>query len=313
MNSNKRVTVLMGGISSEREVSLSSGKGVADALRSAGYTVSELDAGADLAGLVASLTEQKPDVVFNALHGRFGEDGCIQGILEWMRLPYTHSGVRASATAMDKAAARAVFLSAGLPVADGKVISIEELAEADPMPAPYVVKPLSEGSSVGVSIVRKGANVRAGIVENWHYGTHALVEEFIPGREITIGVLGDRALTVTDITPTPAEGRDFYDYDAKYKAGGSAHVLPANIDADIAKKACDIAVAAHQALGCAGASRSDFRLDDTGDGPARLILLEVNTQPGMTATSLLPEQAAYCGISYPELCGWLVEQALHRP
>lgn len=309
MSNSKRITVLMGGISSEREVSLASGKGVVEALRSLGHTVSTLDPGADLAALVTTLTEQKPDVVFNALHGRFGEDGCIQGVLNWIGVPYTHSGIRASATAMDKAAARAVFLSAGLPVADGKLVAIEDLAKADPMPAPYVVKPVSEGSSVGVSIVRSGSNTRQEIVENWRYGPHALVEAFIPGKEITIGVLGNRALTVTDITPAPGGGHDFYDYDAKYTSGGSSHVLPAAIDEAVSKQACEIAVAAHQALGCSGASRSDFRLDDTGPGPARLVLLEVNTQPGMTATSLLPEQAAYCGISYPELCGWLVEQA----
>lgn len=311
MSNSKRVTVLMGGISSEREVSLDSGNNVVEALRAFGHNATPLDAGADLGALVAQLKEQKPDVVFNALHGRFGEDGCIQGILEWMHLPYTHSGVRASATAMDKAAARAVFLTAGLPVAQGTVIAIEELSKADPLPVPYVVKPLSEGSSVGVSIVRtSSASVRQSIVAAWHYGPQALVEEFIPGREITVGVMADRALTITDITPTPGAGHDFYDYAAKYTAGGSAHVLPAQIDPDIAQHALRIAVAAHEALGCAGASRSDFRLDDTGTGPARLVLLEVNTQPGMTKTSLLPEQAAYCGISYPELCGWLVEQAL---
>lgn len=311
MSNSKRVTVLMGGISSEREVSLNSGQNVVEALRAFGHTATALDAGADLGALVAQLKEQKPDVVFNALHGRFGEDGCIQGILEWMRLPYTHSGVRASATAMDKAAARAVFITAGLPVAQGKVIAIEELTTADPLPVPYVVKPVSEGSSVGVSIVRtSSAAIRHSIVEAWHHGPHALVEEFIPGREITVGVMADRALTITDITPTPGAGHDFYDYAAKYTAGGSAHVLPAQIDPAVAKHAMTVAVAAHNALGCSGASRSDFRLDDTGTGPARLVLLEVNTQPGMTKTSLLPEQAAYCGINYPELCGWLVEQAL---
>lgn len=312
MSTGKRITVLMGGISSEREVSLSSAAGVVDALRSLGHTVSTLDAGADLAALVTTLTEQKPDVVFNALHGRFGEDGCIQGVLDWIGIPYTHSGVRASATAMDKAAARAVFLSAGLPVAEGRLVPIEDLAAADPMPAPYVVKPVSEGSSVGVSIVRAGSNTRQEILKNWTYGPYALVEAFIPGKEITVGVMGDRALTVTDITPTPGAGHDFYDYEAKYTSGGSSHVLPAAIDEAVSQQACAIAVAAHKALGCSGASRSDFRLDDTGPGPARLILLEVNTQPGMTATSLLPEQAAYCGISYPELCDWLVNQAACR-
>ncbi|MFT8731011.1 MAG: D-alanine--D-alanine ligase [Acetobacter fabarum] len=311
MSTSKRITVLMGGISSERTVSLSSGQGVAEALRSLGHTVSTLDAGADLGTLVAELGAQKPDVVFNALHGRFGEDGCIQGILDWMGLAYTHSGVRASATAMNKAAARAAFVSAGLPVAEGRVIDIAELAEGDPLPAPYVVKPVSEGSSVGVSIVRPGANVRERIVRDWTFGPHALVEEFIPGREITVGVMGERALTITDITPT-GSGHDFYDYDAKYNTGGSRHELPARIAPDVAQRALDVAVEAHKALGCAGASRSDFRLDDADPANPRLILLEVNTQPGMTATSLLPEQAAYCGISYPALCHWLVEQATCR-
>ncbi|MDE7547121.1 D-alanine--D-alanine ligase [Acetobacter fabarum] len=311
MSTSKRITVLMGGISSERTVSLSSGQGVAEALRSLGHTVSTLDAGADLGALVAGLGAQKPDVVFNALHGRFGEDGCIQGILDWMGLAYTHSGVRASATAMNKAAARAAFVSAGLPVAEGRVIDITELALGDPLPAPYVVKPVSEGSSVGVSIVRPGANVRECIVRDWTFGPQALVEEFIPGREITVGVMGERALTVTDITPT-GNGHDFYDYDAKYNTGGSRHELPARIAPDVAQHALDVAVAAHKTLGCAGASRSDFRLDDTDPANPRLILLEVNTQPGMTATSLLPEQAAYCGISYPALCHWLVEQATCR-
>ncbi|GAA3661257.1 MULTISPECIES: D-alanine--D-alanine ligase [Acetobacter] len=311
MSTSKRITVLMGGISSERTVSLSSGQGVAEALRSLGHTVSTLDAGADLGALVAELGAQKPDVVFNALHGRFGEDGCIQGILDWMGLAYTHSGVRASATAMNKAAARAAFVSAGLPVAEGRVIDIAELAEGDPLAAPYVVKPVSEGSSVGVSIVRPGANVRERIVRDWTFGPHALVEEFIPGREITVGVMGERALTITDITPT-GSGHDFYDYDAKYSTGGSRHELPARIAPDVAQRALDVAVAAHKTLGCAGASRSDFRLDDTDPANPRLILLEVNTQPGMTATSLLPEQAAYCGISFPALCHWLVEQATCR-
>lgn len=311
MSTSKRITVLMGGISSERTVSLSSGQGVAEALRSLGHTVSTLDAGADLGALVAELGAQKPDVVFNALHGRFGEDGCIQGILDWMGLAYTHSGVRASATAMNKAAARAAFVSAGLPVAEGRVIDIAELAEGDPLPAPYVVKPVSEGSSVGVSIVRPGTNVRERIVRDWTFGPHALVEEFIPGREITVGVMGERALTITDITPT-GSGHDFYDYDAKYSTGGSRHELPARIAPDVAQRALDVAVAAHKTLGCAGASRSDFRLDDTDPANPRLILLEVNTQPGMTATSLLPEQAAYCGISFPALCHWLVEQATCR-
>ena len=318
MKAAQRVTVLMGGASAERDVSLSSGRGVVAALKEAGYDVFSLDVTRDLATLVSTLAEQKPDVVFNALHGRFGEDGAIQGVLEWLGLPYTHSSIRASATAMDKEASRQVFIAAGLPVAQGRVVSIAELAEADPLPVPYVVKPLDEGSSVGVSIVREGANQRARVVEEWRYGPVALVEEYIPGREITVGVLdtgaeGLRALTVTDITPNTSSGHDFYDYAAKYSAGGSQHILPATINADDFAEACDLAVAAHKALGCAGASRSDFRYDDTaGEGRGRIVLLEVNTQPGMTPTSLLPEQAAYCGISYSALCDRLVQDALER-
>ncbi|NHN89376.1 D-alanine--D-alanine ligase [Acetobacter conturbans] len=318
MSAVRRVTVLMGGASAEREVSLSSGKGVVAALREAGYETHGLDVTRDLAALVAGLAEQKPDVVFNALHGRFGEDGAVQGVLEWLGLPYTHSGIRASANAMDKEASRQVFLTAGLPVAEGRVVSIEELAEADPLPLPYVVKPLDEGSSVGVSIIREGTNQRGRVLEEWRYGPVALVEQYIPGREITVGVLdgdaeGPRALTVTDITPNAASGHDFYDYAAKYGAGGSRHILPADIHPDDFARACELAVAAHRALGCTGASRSDFRYDDTaGDGHGRIVLLEVNTQPGMTPTSLLPEQAAYCGISYPELCSLLVKDALRR-
>lgn len=311
MTTPRRITVLMGGLSSEREVSFASGQGVAAALASLGHEVSTLDAGTDLATLVAALNAQKPDIVFNALHGRFGEDGCIQGILDWMGLNYTHSGVRASATAMDKAAARAVFIAAGLPVAEGMVLDAQTLAKADPLPPPYVVKPVSEGSSVGVSIIREGSNARVRIAREWAYGPQILAEAFIPGREITVGVLGDRALTVTDITPC-GDGEGFYDYTAKYTTGGSRHELPARIDAQTAEQAMRIAVEAHRALGCAGASRADFRLDDTQPGAPRLVLLEVNTQPGMTPTSLLPEQAAYCGISYAELCGWLVEQAACR-
>jgi D-alanine-D-alanine ligase len=317
MNAARRVTVLMGGASTERDVSLSSGKGVAAALREAGYEVRELDVTRDLAALVAALAEQKPDVVFNALHGRFGEDGRVQGMLDWLDLPYTHSGLRASANAMDKEASRQLFISAGLPVAKGRVVSLAELAAGDPLPAPYVVKPLDEGSSVGVSIVRDGASQRARVVENWRYGPVALVEDYIPGREITVGVLDDgvsppRALTVTDITPNAASGHDFYDYEAKYGAGGSRHALPADIDADDFALACDLAVTAHKVLGCSGASRSDFRYDDTaGAGRGRLVLLEVNTQPGMTPTSLLPEQAAWCGISYPQLCDLLVKDAFN--
>ncbi|MBB3173936.1 D-alanine-D-alanine ligase [Endobacter medicaginis] len=312
----KHVAVVMGGMSSEREVSLSSGRQVCGALRAAGYEVTPIDAGPDLAALVGAIDGAgadgaRPDVVFNALHGPFGEDGTIQGVLDWMGIPYTHSGLRASAVAMDKQAARAVFAAAGLPVAPGGLVEIAALEATDPLPLPYVIKPVSEGSSVGVEIIRAGSNRRAEIARGWRFGSHALVEEFIPGRELTVGVLDDRALTVTEIAPT-IEGHDFYDYEAKYSEGGSRHVLPAPVHPDVIADAKRIALAAHRALGCRGASRSDFRYDDTAGEPGRLVLLEVNTQPGLTATSLLPEQAAACGMDFAALCAWMVENATCR-
>jgi D-alanine-D-alanine ligase len=303
----KHVTVLFGGISAEREVSISSGRQVVAALQGEGYQVQPFDVTQDLGALIHAL-DPKPDVVFNALHGRFGEDGVIQGVLDWLDIPYTHSGVRASALAMDKAASRAVFAGAGLPIARGRVIEIATLADADPLPRPYVVKPLNEGSSVGVEILRHGENRRHEIAREWRFGPQALVEEFIPGRELTVGVMGDRALTVTDIAATHA----FYDYESKYAEGGSRHILPAAIHPDAFTQAMECAVAAHAALGCRGATRADFRYDDTSGEPGRLILLEVNTQPGLTPTSLLPEQAAHCGIKFPSLCAWMVEEARCR-
>jgi D-alanine-D-alanine ligase len=303
----KRVAVLYGGISAEREVSLSSGRQVIAALEQAGYDVQPVEVTDDLASLIAQL-DPKPDAVFNALHGRFGEDGVIQGVLDWLNIPYTHSGVRASALAMDKAASRAVFAAAGLPVAPGRVIDIAELEHNDPLPLPYVVKPLNEGSSVGVEILRRGENRRAEIVREWTFGAQALVEEFIPGRELTVGVMGTRALAVTDIAAT----HEFYDYESKYAEGGSRHIIPAVLHPKAHQEALDLAVAAHHALGCRGASRTDFRYDDTAGEPGRLVLLEVNTQPGLTPTSLLPEQAAYCGIAFPALCAWMVEEAKCR-
>jgi D-alanine-D-alanine ligase len=302
-----RVAVLYGGISAEREVSLSSGRQVIAALRASGFAVTPVEVGADLRAVLAAL-DPAPDVVFNALHGRFGEDGTIQGVLDWLGIPYTHSGVRASALAMDKPTAKAVFAAAGLPVAAGRVIAIEELEAVDPMPRPYVVKPLNEGSSVGVSILREGGNHRAAIVESWRYGPKAIVEEYIPGREITVGVMGERALAVTEIAPR----HGFYDYEAKYAAGGSRHIIPAGIHPKAYAGAMEIALAAHRALGCRGATRADLRYDDTRGEPGRLVLLEVNTQPGLTPTSLLPEQAAYVGMSFPRLCTWMVEQATCR-
>ncbi len=303
----KTVAVLYGGISAEREVSLASGEQVIAALTQAGFDVRPVLVGPDLGAVIAALTPA-PDVAFNALHGRFGEDGAIQGVLDWLGIPYTHSGVRASSLAMNKQAAKAAFLAAGLPVAKGRVVDIAELAEADPIPLPYVVKPVNEGSSVGVEIMRQGGNRRAEVAAAWRFGTEALVEEYIPGRELTVGIMGDRALAVTDITP--AHG--FYDYEAKYADGGSRHVIPAVVHASIYGRAMDIALRAHQALGCRGASRADLRYDDTAGEPGRLVLLEVNTQPGLTPTSLLPEQAAHVGLSFPALCTWMVEHAACR-
>jgi len=298
-----KVAVLLGGMSAEREVSLRSGAQVIEALKQAGFDVTAVEVTEDLQALIDALTPP-PDVIFNALHGRYGEDGTIQGVLDYLGIPYTHSGVRASALAMDKAAAKAVFAHAGLPVAPHRIIEIGELADHDPLPPPYVVKPVNEGSSVGVSIVRPGDNRNAEIVAAWNFGA-AMVEQYIPGRELTVGVLEDRALAVTEII----SNETFYDYHAKYAAGGSHHVIPAELPAEVTRRAMDIALAAHRALGCRGASRSDLRYDDA---TGRLVLLEVNTQPGMTATSLLPEQAAYAGMNFPALCAWMVERAKCR-
>lgn len=300
------IAVLYGGISAEREVSLSTGKQVVAALREAGFTVTPIEVTEDLAALVAALQQARPDAVFNALHGRFGEDGCVQGVLDWLGLPYTHSGVRASSVAMDKAAAKAVFAAHGLPLAEHRVVTPDELEAADPLTRPYVVKPVNEGSSVGVHILKAGDNRRAEIARNWRFGPQIMTEEYIPGRELTVAVMGDRPLAVTEI----GTGHVFYDYDAKYADGGSHHTIPAQVPDDVARAAMDAALRAHRALGCRGVSRSDFRYDDeTG----RLVLLEVNTQPGLTPTSLVPEQAAHCGIPFPALCAWMVGEARHGP
>lgn len=302
------VAVLYGGISAEREVSLSSGTQVIAALRAAGFDVTPIEVGEDIIAVINALTP-RPDAVFNALHGRFGEDGTIQGVLDWLAIPYTHSGVRASALAMDKVAAKAVFAAHGLPVAPGKVVPVDELEAADPLPLPYVIKPMNEGSSVGVEIIRKGDNRRADVARAWRFGRVAMVEEYIPGRELTVGVMGERALAVTEII---AEAGVFYDYESKYADGGSRHVVPAAVHPDAYDKALGVALAAHRALGCRGATRCDFRYDDTKGEPGRLVLLEINTQPGLTPTSLLPEQAAYLGMDFPALCAWMVEQATCR-
>lgn len=292
-----RVAVLMGGLSAEREVSLSSGRECAKALRVAGYEVIEVDCGPDLP---VRLTEIKPDVCFNALHGRWGEDGCVQGLLEWLRIPYTHSGVLASSLAMDKARTKEVYAAAGLPVVQSVLATRDEVEAGHVLPPPYVVKPNNEGSSVGVYIVHPGSNAPRLAAT---MPARVMVETYAPGREMTCTVMGDRALCVTDIITS-----GWYDYEAKYTAGGSRHVLPAEIPAEITAACMDYALRAHRALGCRGVSRTDFRWDEAR-GLAGLILLETNTQPGMTPTSLAPEQAAYCGVSFPELCRWMVEDA----
>jgi D-alanine-D-alanine ligase len=300
-----KVALLHGGVSAEREVSLATGAQVLAALGQAGFAVTPIEVGEDLAAVIAALRAAQPDAVFNALHGRFGEDGCIQGVLDWLGLPYTHSGLRASAIAMDKAAAKAAFAAAGLPVAPSRIVSPEELEAADPLPRPYVVKPVNEGSSVGVEILREGDNRRADIARHWRYDRRIMAEAYIPGRELTVAVMGERPLDVTEI----ATGNAFYDYEAKYADGGSRHVLPAPIHPRAREQAMEAALRAHQALGCRGVSRADFRYDDTDGEPGRLYLLEVNTQPGMTRTSLVPEQAAHVGIGFPELCAWMVREA----
>lgn len=293
-----KVAVLMGGLSAEREVSMSSGHECAAALREGGFDVVEVIADRDLA---SELQKIKPDVVFNALHGRWGEDGCVQGMLEWLGIPYTHSGVLASALAMDKERTKDAYRSAGLPIADSVVASRTDIEDRHMMAPPYVVKPYNEGSSVGIYIVQEAANGPPKLAEDMP--DELMVEKYVSGRELTVSVLGDKALTVTDII---TDG--WYDYDAKYKTGGSRHEVPADIPEEIFKACMDYALKAHRVLGCKGLSRTDFRWDEA-KGLKGLILLETNTQPGMTPTSLSPEQAAECGMSFPDLCRWLVEDA----
>nr|WP_255353399.1 MULTISPECIES: D-alanine--D-alanine ligase [Actibacterium] len=293
-----KVAVLMGGSSAEREVSLVSGRDCAAALGEEGFEVVRVDAGADLC---ARLAEIQPDVVFNALHGRWGEDGCVQGLLEWLRIPYTHSGVLASALAMDKERTKMAFRAAGLPVAESLLAPAVEVRARHVMEPPYVVKPNSEGSSVGVYLVHEAANGPPQL--SAEMPDVVMVEAFVPGRELTTTVMGDRALGVTDIL---TDG--WYDYEAKYTEGGSRHVLPADVPAEIFDACMDYALRAHDVLGCRGVSRTDFRWDETR-GLRGLFLLETNTQPGMTPTSLSPEQAAHCGMSFGALCRWMVEDA----
>jgi D-alanine-D-alanine ligase len=299
------VAVLKGGLSAERDVSLSSGKGVAAALREEGFDVVELDPqDGDLSDQIRAAS---PDAVFNSLHGRWGEDGCVQGLLELLRVPYTHSGVLASALAMHKQRTKDVYRAAGLPVVNSLVVDRREAAARHLMEPPYVVKPVNEGSSVGVFIIRKGDNRPPEALgsETWNLSSEMMVEEFVPGRELTVAVMGGKALGVTEITTT----LEFYDYEAKYAEGGSYHILPAKIPEAVTKDALALAERAHAALGCRGVSRTDLRYDDTVPGKHRLVLLETNTQPGMTPTSLVPEQAAFNGMTYPKLCRWIVEDA----
>ncbi|MGO4672841.1 D-alanine--D-alanine ligase [Bosea sp. 2YAB26] len=298
----KHVAVLMGGWSVEREVSLNTGDGCARALESVGYRVTRIDVQRDIADVLDRL---RPDVAFNALHGRFGEDGTIQGLLEILRIPYTHSGVLASALALRKDRAKTVVAAAGVPVARGVTLSRFEAAKTHPLPPPYVLKPVNEGSSVGVIIVKKGREHPPQEVarEDWPCGDMLLAESFVAGRELTCAIMGDKSLGVTEIRAATGE---FYDYDAKYTKGGSIHICPAQILPKIYQQIEECALTAHQAIGCRGVSRSDFRYDDETD---TLVWLEVNTQPGMTETSLVPELAAHAGLNFGELVKWMVEDA----
>ncbi|KPF42417.1 D-alanine--D-alanine ligase [Rhizobium sp. AAP43] len=301
----RHVAVLMGGFSSERPVSLSSGAACAAALETVGYRVSRVDVGRDIGRV---LEELRPDVAFNALHGPYGEDGTIQGVLEYLQIPYTHSGVLASALAMDKRQAKIVAAQAGVPVAEAIVLNRFDIGTVHPMAPPYVVKPVREGSSFGVVIVREDMTHPPQILTSseWKYGDEVMVERYVAGHELTCGVMGDKVLGVTEIVPL---GHAFYDFDAKYAAGGSEHVLPAQISPKIYQKIQDLALTAHRALGCRGVSRSDFRYDDRMSEEGDLIWMELNNQPGMTPTSLLPEMAAHAGYEFGEFLRWMVEDA----
>jgi D-alanine-D-alanine ligase len=301
----KHVAVLLGGFSSERPVSLSSGNACADALENEGYQVTRVDVGRDVGQVLAELN---PDVAFNALHGPFGEDGTIQGILEYLGIPYTHSGVLASALAMNKEQAKRVAKAVGIPVAESKVVNRFAMKARHPMKPPYVVKPVSEGSSFGVVIVKEDRSHPPQVIASseWKYGDIVMVERFVHGRELTCAVMGDVALGVTEIIPV---GHSFYDYDSKYVAGGSKHECPAKVSPNIYQKIQTLALKAHQAIGCRGVSRSDFRYDDRHSENGEVVWLEVNTQPGMTPTSLVPEIAAEAGHSFGDLLSWMVEDA----
>lgn len=298
----KHIVVLKGGWSVEREVSLTSGTAVAKALRAEGFQVTEVDA---TPGVAQSLKELKPDVVFNALHGRWGEDGCLQGVLEILNIPYTHSGVAASALAMNKILAKKIFHSAGIPIAADRIVSKQELFERDPLPRPFVVKPCNEGSSVGVIIVKPEDNFDPAQPGPWQDTNLLMVESYLPGRELTVSVMDGKALAVTELKPHAG----FYNYEAKYQDGKADHIIPADLGLGMTDKIMKLAEVAHNALGCKGVSRSDFRLDDGPDGDGIPYILEVNTQPGMTPLSLVPEQARHCGMTFAQLVCWMVEDA----
>jgi D-alanine-D-alanine ligase len=300
----KHVAVLMGGWSAEREISLRSGKACAEALEQKGYRVTRVDVQRNVAEVLAKLN---PDMAFNVLHGRPGEDGTMQGILEILQIPYTHSGVLASALAMDKPQAKIVMSAAGVPVPEGKIVTRAEAVTGHVMRPPYVLKPPAEGSSVGVFVVAEDHKYPPQELSrpDWPYGETLMVERYVPGIELTCAILGDRALGVIEIEPTTC----FYDYESKYAPGGSRHILPARISPNIYQLAQKLALTAHSALGCRGVSRADFRFDTRPDGSGDLYCLEVNTQPGMTETSLVPEMAAHAGLSFGELVKWIVEDA----
>ena len=298
----KHVAVLMGGWSAEREVSLVSGKAVVEALEARGFRVTGVDVDRGVAGVLAEL---KPDVVFNALHGRFGEDGCIQGLLETIGLAYTHSGVLASALGMHKPAAKQLFQAAGIPCVEGEIVHRDDVTAGNIMAPPFVIKPLREGSSVGVHIVLEADNLDLAEALTWRYGDHAIIERYIPGREIHVAVMGDRALGAIEIRPL---GR-FYDYEAKYTDGMAEHLTPAPLPTESYQEALRLALLAHRALGCRGVTRCDMRYDDTKAKPGQFYMLEINTQPGMTPLSLVPEIAAHQGIGFEELVTWMVEDA----
>ncbi|MEE2997055.1 MAG: D-alanine--D-alanine ligase [Pseudomonadota bacterium] len=301
---NVSVAVLAGGWSSEREVSLMGSGNIAAVLREAGYDVREIDVRRNIPSILKALTPP-PDVVYNALHGPYGEDGCIQGILECLGIRYTHSGVLASAMAMNKPMAKHLFQTAGIPCPQHRIVSRADFDAGKRMDLPYVMKPLNEGSSVGVRIIRTQQDVATLREHNWAHGSHMMLESLIDGREITVSVMGEKALGVTEIRPFGG----FYDYEAKYTAGRTEHIIPAPIHAKAYEGAMDYAVRAHRALGCRGVSRADFMYDDRSGEPGDLYLLEVNTQPGMTPLSLVPEQAAHAGIEFSELVCWMVENA----